>query len=242
LIPSRPFRAALSIVVLGGAFSDAQSPRPLRVACIGNSITAGFGVPVADRPTKSYPAVLGQKLGVGYVVKSFGVSGATLLRRGNYPYRNQNEFTASAAWLPDIVVIQLGTNDAKAINIPFYGDALADYVALINHYAKLPSRPRIFVNLPPTLYVDSTVKPTYPVDARLVKHLIPKILLAAKQTNATVIDVHAATAGKAALFPDGVHPNEAGARLIAEAVHKAIMTAAVPVSKGIGGAPRRPIP
>jgi lysophospholipase L1-like esterase len=222
---TRSVRAALSLVVCAGAFSAPPSTRPIRIACIGNSITAGYGIAAADRPTKAYPAVLGQKLGAGYVVNNYGVSGATLLKRGNNPYWLQSAFTNSTAWLPDIVILQLGTNDAKSANMPFYGDFLADYVAMINHYAKLSSHPKIFVNLPPSMYVDSISKPSYPTDAHLVKFLLPKILDAAKQTHAIVINVHSATAGKAALFPDGVHPNEAGARLIAETVYKDMMAA-----------------
>jgi beta-galactosidase len=216
----KSLRAALSAVMCGVALSVTPLT-PIRVACIGDSITEGHGIlPFVSRGPKSYPSVLGQKLGAGYVVNNYGVSTTTLLKHGNLPYWNQGAFDSSSAWLPNIVIIQLGTNDAKPVNVPHYAEFQADYVALIQHYANLSSHPKVYVNLPPSIYPSST--PGYPTEARLTTDLLPKILAAANLTHATVIDVHAATAGKPALFPDALHPNEAGARLIADAVYVAM--------------------
>ena len=51
--------------------------RPVRVACVGNSITYGAGI--ANRQQNSYPAQLQYYLGADYEVRNFGVSGTTLL-------------------------------------------------------------------------------------------------------------------------------------------------------------------
>jgi len=60
----------------------------IKVACIGDSITEGAGV---DTPTlNAYPVVLGRLLGTNYQTRNFGVSGRTLLRRGDYPYWNES--------------------------------------------------------------------------------------------------------------------------------------------------------
>ena len=59
----------------------AQVPDKIKVACIGNSITYGYGL---DNPDKeSYPARLQEMLGNNYDVKNFGKSGATLLNKGH---------------------------------------------------------------------------------------------------------------------------------------------------------------
>lgn len=58
--------------------------QPVRVACVGNSITYGTGI--ADREHFSYPVQLQQMLGNGYVVGNFGKPGATLLYKGHRPY------------------------------------------------------------------------------------------------------------------------------------------------------------
>lgn len=210
----RPFLASAACV---GALTAFLPVAPIKVACIGDSITQGAGLP----PSQSYPSVLQQKLGAQYTVKNYGVSSTTLLKQGNYPYWNRSELAASKAWQPDIVVIQLGSNDAKTQNMAYAADFVADYVALIQEYSALPSHPKIFVSLPPTMYVLSQQKAGWPHEVRLAQ-LLPKILAAATQANATVIDVHGATASKAALFPDGLHPNAVGAVLIAQTVYRMV--------------------
>jgi len=58
-----------------------------KIACVGDSITYGAGIP--NRMTGSYPAQLHQMLQPyddQWEVRNFGVSGATLLRRGDLPY------------------------------------------------------------------------------------------------------------------------------------------------------------
>ena len=56
---------------------------PIRVACVGDSITFGYGI--KDRDKMSYPAQLGKRLGNKYEVRNFGVNGHTLLSKGNAP-------------------------------------------------------------------------------------------------------------------------------------------------------------
>ena len=229
-------RAALVCVACAGALSAQQQPPPLKVACIGNSITAGYNIPANLRATKSYPAVLGQKLGAQYVVQNFGVSSKTLLTQGGASYRSDPRFAQSKSWLPDIVILQLGSNDAKLLYIPYYGNFQADYETLIQEYKDLPSHPRIYVNLPPWIDdVKIAGASGWPTNTRLLT-LLPKILAAAKNKNVTVINVHAATTGKTTLFSDGLHPNEVGAAFIAQTVYAAIMKSARPVERPVGSA------
>ena len=74
---------------------DAPAKKPageaVRVACVGDSITYGSGIP--DREHNSYPAQLQKLLGDGYEVRNFGVSGATLLKNGDKPYWKEKAFT-----------------------------------------------------------------------------------------------------------------------------------------------------
>ena len=59
-------------------------PSKIKVACIGNSVTYGYGL--KNPITESYPVQLQKMLGEKYEVKNFGHSGATLLRKGHNPY------------------------------------------------------------------------------------------------------------------------------------------------------------
>ena len=99
------------------AWLDArQVPKPdaVRVACIGNSITDGHGIDMAT--AYGYPALLQKKLGSDYWVKNFGVSGRTMLNKGDFPYMNEVAWKDALAFKPDIVIIKLGTNDSKPQN------------------------------------------------------------------------------------------------------------------------------
>ena len=82
---------------------------PVRVACVGNSITYGFKLP--DPARDSYPSQLQRMLGDGYEVGNFGHSGATLLRHGYRPYFDMPEYKQAMDFKGDVDVIHLGIND-----------------------------------------------------------------------------------------------------------------------------------
>lgn len=201
-----------------------KKPHPegqLKVAAVGDSITAGAGLEYAG--VTSYPAQLQSLLGSHFTVKNFGVSGRTLQKDGDDPYWNETAFTASQNYAPDVVVIQLGTNDTKSWN---WKDGknqfLSDYKALIQTYQALPSHPAVFVNLPPVVFNDDPNKAYGIVSSILQNGVLPLIKQAAEETGATLIDVNTATAGSPGDFPDKVHPNPKGAWTIADMVAKAI--------------------
>src|SRR5690606_25963367 len=90
-------------------FSWATVGDPIKIACVGNSITYGSGI--VDREHNAYPAQLRAMLGEGYEVRNFGVGGATLLNKGDKPYRKTEAYADALRFKPDIVFIKLGTND-----------------------------------------------------------------------------------------------------------------------------------
>lgn len=189
---------------------------PIKVACIGDSITYGSGS--SDRSTKSYPAVLQTLLGSNYEVKNFGVSGSTLLKSGDKPYWNQQAFTDSSNYLPDIVIIMLGTNDSKPANWQYKDSFVADYEAMISHYRSLSSNPRIYVNTSPTV-ASSNFGIT---EAVVTGEVVPKQIQVANSKGCPIIDVNTATKGMPANFSDGVHPNDSGYAVIANEVYKGL--------------------
>ena len=70
-----------------------------------------------------------------------------------------------------------------------------------------------------------TPLPAYPGrwginDTTIREEVAPKVRQVAQDTGATVIDLYAAMSGKPELFLDTVHPNAAGARLVAAAVRQ----------------------
>ena len=208
------------------SFVDAQTTRPdaKKIACVGDSITMGAGI--KDRSHDSYPAQLQQMLGADWQVKNFGSSGTTLLKKGDRPYWTQKQFTQAKEFAPDIVILKLGTNDSKPQNWKFKDDAKPDLAAMVDEFQNLPSRPTIFLCRP---------VPAYPGfggirDDVIKNEVIPVIDEVAKEKNVKAIDLYAALSDKKELFPDTVHPNAEGARLIAAAVYTALTGKPAPAS------------
>ena len=213
----------LSLLVLsrGAAAADANAPirvkdhqNAIRVACVGDSITAGVGASGGH----AYPDQLGKMLGSKWEVHNFGVSGCTLLNHGDNPYQKQAAFRAALAYKPNVVVIMLGTNDTKPQNWKFKDQLAADYKDLIGRFAKLPSKPRIFICRP----VPVPGSGNWGINEPGVQEEIPIIDKVAGETASGVIDMHAALADHPELFPDRVHPNTAGATAMARAACKAL--------------------
>src|SRR3989442_10639420 len=103
---------ALRFLCIAGLFLciDVRAA-PVKIACIGDSITEGAGL--SNPAVESYPARLQRLLGTNAVVRNYGVSGRTLLKEGDFPYWKETFFKQRHDWHPDIVIIQLGTNDSK---------------------------------------------------------------------------------------------------------------------------------
>jgi lysophospholipase L1-like esterase/pimeloyl-ACP methyl ester carboxylesterase len=189
---------------------------PVKVACIGNSITYGSGIP--DRPRDSYPSQLARMLGEKWIVRNFGVGGRTMLKKGDFPYWKEEAWAEVKAFQPDVVIIKLGTNDTKPQNWKFAREFLADYRAMVNELQSLPSAPRIFLCKPVPAYASR-----WGINDSIIVHgVIPAVEQLAAEKNLPVIDLYTALSAKASLFPDQIHPDAEGAGIIARTVFKAL--------------------
>ncbi len=193
----------------------ARAAEPIKVACVGDSITQGVGA----QKGKSYPAQLQGLLGDGYQVGNFGVSARTLLRKGDFPYWNEKKYQDALAMEPAIVVIMLGTNDTKPQNWKFETEFDADYRELVKSFQALKSKPKVFVCRP----VPVPGKGNYGINEENIQKEIPRLDALAKALGCGVIDMHAALEKFPEMLPDRVHPNTAGAGEMAKAAAKAIV-------------------
>ncbi len=192
--------------------------QPIKVACIGDSITEGAGLNNAT--LNAYPIVLGRLLGTNYTCRNYGVSGRTLLKRGDYPYWNETAFRTATNWGPNIVTIMLGTNDSKPQNWRYSDQFAPDLRAMIDVFAGLPSHPRILVCQPVPAYGLQ-----FDINPEIIKNqIIPIIKAVAKEKGVMTVNLYTPLSQRPELFPDLIHPTDAGAALIAKTLHGAILT------------------
>ena len=207
----------ISALVLGSLGWGQQ--KTIKVACVGNSITYGYGI--ENREQNSYPSVLQRLLGKGYKVGNFGHSGATLLSKGHRPYIKQEEYQKALAFAGDIVVIHLGINDTDPRNWPNHrNDFVKDYLTLISSLKKANPKARIVIaRMSPLSHRHHRFESgTRDWHAEIQQ----AIALVAQQTNAQLIDFHEPLYHFPQMLPDAVHPNAQGAAILAQVVFGAI--------------------
>ncbi|MHC4744765.1 MAG: GDSL-type esterase/lipase family protein, partial [Planctomycetota bacterium] len=188
----------------------------IRVACVGDSIT--YGSSIKYRLRDCYPAQLGRMLGDKWQTRNFGVSGATLLKKGDKPYWKQQAFKDALKFNPHVVVIKLGTNDTKPQNWKFKDEFAGDYEDMIKAFRDVPAKPRIWICYP---------VPAYPErwgisDERIKGEVIPIIGRIAEETGVGLIDLYKPLGDRPEHFPDKIHPNAEGAMLMAREIYEAL--------------------
>ena len=197
----------MSVLVL--ALTACQT-EPTRVACVGDSITFGHGI--KDRQHDAYPGILSSMLGEKYDVRNFGVSGSTTMMNTDMPYMNEQAYKEALDFNPQIVTIKLGTNDSKPYNWKEQEHFKKDLKTLIESFRSLPSKPQIWLCLPVPAYGHAwSIN-----DSVIFNGVIPYIKEVAQEENIPVIDLNTPLQGKRQYFPDTIHPNEEGQKMIAE--------------------------
>lgn len=205
----------LYLIIFLWVSATLHAQEPIRVACVGNSITYGYGL--ENRDKECYPAVLAEMLGEGYEVRNFGINSRTLLYKGDLPYVKEKIFRKALDFHPDIVIIKLGTNDTKPHNWKHADDFKHDLSALVDSF-RCEGKPRIYLCFPTTVYG----RRWGINDSTLTHGVIPDIKKTARKKRVKIIDLHTPTQNMTEHFPDGVHPDAAGARILAQEVFKAI--------------------
>lgn len=213
--------------IKNAVYGNINKNAKIKVACIGNSITAGSGTSNPD--TKSYPAILGKLLGDDYDVRNFGVPSCTALRHGTesgtpFCYLFTEGCRMAKEFLPDIVVLKLGGNDSKGYNWDKYGyEFPEDYQAIIDEFKYLPSLPRIYVCLPAKARVDNPDEIWGINESVIYNEITPIVKDIAHRNRLTVIDLHDAYEGEEnSCYSDHIHPNDHGAELLARRIYNAL--------------------
>lgn len=219
--------AAVITLVSGAVFSA-----PLRVACIGDSITYGYGL--ADRAHESYPSrlqlLLDAKEPGKYEVRNFGNSGRGIYldsmrgkeKRG---YRWMKEHTEAVAWKPDIVICNLGINDNGEYIKEYTGQRkrgqfTKEYLLLLADYKKANRGAKFYIwtKLAPLIEGQKFYRSPEPflmqADLEKVAHRARAVGIDMQEPFRNEMDVIFAK--------DKIHPNADGAKIIAETTFAAL--------------------
>jgi lysophospholipase L1-like esterase len=223
---------ALGTVGLLAGQARAAARVPTHVACVGDSITAGYG---ASSPAKSYPADLQTLFGAAIQVKNFGHNGTTMLSKGfgDLPYEDQAEYPAATSFVSGAganatvdVVIMLGTNDSKPMNWTPAGKPkndqqyLSDYRAMVDHFLALTPKPVVFLALP----LASGETPCCSINGTVIHdEVIPLIKQLADEKHLPTIDLNTPTSNHNEYFVDGTHPNDAAYAIVAQIFHDGLL-------------------
>lgn len=204
-----------SVLILLLLSIPAFSQTPIKIACVGNSITQGPG---RDNPD-SYPLQLQAILGDTYEVVNFGMGGRTLLRKGDYPYWNETLFQDAKDFRPDILVIMLGTNDSKPQNWAHKADFRKDYLDMISEFKEyMPADGKVYVVMPVPVTKDN-----FGITADVMNNEQRMMIIdIAQSSGSRLVDLYTPLMDKADLLPDGVHPNTEGLGIMATTLARAI--------------------
>ena len=204
--------------------SEAFASYKIKVACVGNSVTYGYGLQNRDRD--AYPvrlqAMLNAKYGEGrFEVDNFGHSGATLLYKGHRPYINLPEFHQALDFKPDWVVIHLGLNDTDPRNWPDWKEEfIPNYRALIDSFRTVNPDVRILVcKMTPIFDRHSRFQSGTRDWHAQIQQAIEQV---AHGAGAQLIDLFTPLHSRPDLFPDALHPNPEGAQILAKTVYCAL--------------------
>ena len=228
---------------IGNWLDARQAPKTdaIRVACLGNSITDGFGIDMAS--AYGYPAMLQKKLGEDYWVRNFGVSARTMLNKGDYPYMNEPAWRDALDFQPDVVVIKLGTNDSKPENWQYGSEFKQDLEQMIftlrpdlKQYAPMSAKKakkalaaltKAGTAAKPQIYLCTPIpafKSTWNInDSVIVNGVIPIQQEVAAKYGFKVIDLHTLFANDGdKMLDDGIHPDGKGAARMADIIAEAL--------------------
>ena len=209
---------------------------PLRIACIGDSITQGGGylmdnaTNIRDYANLSYPAQL-YKLAVAnnrdVIISNYGYSSSRIMDRSGLWYNASLAYVLSREETDaNYFIIGLGTNDAYDAGVAagFAQNYYDGYTAFVQSYAALPCTDMVYGTT-------ATYRNGSDISAvSMIRGMQLDVLtkLAAAGEKVTPVDLYALTledalGGRLLSTKDNLHPHTEGYTLYAQAIYNAVL-------------------
>ncbi len=204
---------------------EKATDRQIKVACVGDSITYGYGL--KDWHKTNYPAVLQTLLGDGYNVRNFGDSGKSVQ---NILFRNYSKtitYSQSIDYEADILVFMLGTNDSITGCWENEDVFKEQYLALLDTYLVGENPPRVYLCTPTRAFYKDESQTSGPAFMGIQNDIVIKIgeivKEIAKERGYKCIDIYEFTKDHPEYYSsDLVHPNPYGAEELAKEIYRNI--------------------
>ena len=195
---------------------DINGDGKIVVACVGDSITAGATDYNWPMFLGEYLTYLGSTNGKKYEVVNCGKGGAAVRDDpenigSRFYYDDKNTYLKSFSVNADVVIVQMGTNDAAYGN----GGAVDSY--FVSDYVKYFVTP--YINMGAQLFLAT---PTYDYEHNLGwsdltnGRICDFVRQIADDYDLPLVDMNLRTGGHRECFPDGLHGNASGYTMIAE--------------------------
>lgn len=209
-------------LIAAGVFSDKAMEYAKRVAagetiivaCVGDSITEGHSS--SDRTKFSYPAQLQKLLGQGFKVVNCGKSASYVMNPSsaynvksgtpNLWYPNTAEYVKLKSSKADIVIVMLGTNDARSMTEEAaQADFVADYKALITDFLGMESKPDVYLStMIPAVGANIVYQGTTVILPRLLREIAAEMKLPLIETGENLMDYYKVDL----VYHDYTHPTD----------------------------------
>lgn len=224
MIKIRRNRSSLFLVLIACLFVElptAHAADTLKVACVGNSITQGDWL--VNAATQGYVGILQTMFGNKCRVMNYGLSGRTMLSTATSsctPYSKESKFRELFSVKPDIITIELGTNESRPSVWTNRGAFEADYSKFIDTLLTItdtnPSHPHHPIIIP-VLCTPATDNNQFSISGTIVANqILPSVRKVAQEKGLSTIDVYTPFLSLMNLIRDGVHPDSNGNKVLAD--------------------------
>lgn len=192
----------------------AAEGRVIKLACVGDSITAGTNS--ADHENKTYPIYLQQMLGPDYYVLNAGLSGYSTCMTDTYAYCKCQQYADARALCPDVIIYNLGTNDCNPSHPEKNWEGtgreelfMKSAHALIDTFLSINPDVQIYICIPTSLFkVGDDCWNAIPWQELNEKHSVPLCKRLAADYGFSTIDLYSWSKQHPEVFTDGLHPRD----------------------------------